>query len=62
MMYAYDIDWDVDGDRELARTLPQRIPIPDDIAVLGDDEISDYISDTVGFCHFGYRLSKDGDE
>ena len=61
MLYVRDIDWDVDGDGALAEELPQSVPIPDDVAQLGDDAISDYLSDTVGFCHFGYRLSTDSD-
>lgn len=62
MLYARDIDWDVDGDGTLAEELPQNVLIPDDVAQLGGDAISDYLSDTVGFCHFGYCLSENKED
>ena len=53
-MIAYNIQWDTDGDKELFDSLPQEIEIPEDIT--DEDEISDYISDETGFCHFGFEL------
>ena len=57
-MKAYDIAWDTDGDEEILESLPTEIEIPKEIE--GDeDEISDYISDVTGFCHFGFKLISD---
>ena len=52
-MKVTNIDWDTDGDKELKASLPQEMDIPDNIPL---DEISDYISDKVGFCHNGFIL------
>lgn len=55
-MKAINIEWDVDcaEDEDL---LPSEIEIPKGMA--DDDEISDYLSDTTGFCHKGYELVDD---
>lgn len=53
-MKAYNIQWDTDGDEELAASLPQEIEIPD--GLVDPDEIADYITDLTGYCHFGYYL------
>lgn len=52
-MKAIDIIWDVDyeEDKDL---LPTKIEIPDEITDI--DEVSDYISDVTGFCHYGFNL------
>ena len=52
-MKTIDIIWDVDyeEDKDL---LPTEIEIPDEITDI--DEISDYISDITGFCHYGFSL------
>ena len=52
-MKAINIDWDVDHIEDL-ETLPKEIIIPDGIEDLED--ISDYISDTTGFCHLGFDI------
>lgn len=52
-MKVTNIDWDTDGDKELKASLPQEMDIPDNLSL---DEISDYISDKVGFCHNGFIL------
>ena len=52
-MKVTHIDWDTDGDNELKASLPQEMDVPDNISI---DEISDYISDKVGFCHNGFTL------
>ena len=52
-MKAINILWDTDGEKV---NLPSEIEIPDWIDKDDDDEISDYLSDTTGFCHFGYEL------
>ena len=52
-MKAINILWDTDGEEV---NLPNEIEIPDWVNKEDDDEISDYLSDTTGFCHFGYEL------
>ena len=52
-MKVTNIDWDTDGDKELKSALPQEMNVPDNMSL---DEISDYISDKVGFCHNGFIL------
>lgn len=53
-MKAINIQWDTDGDQELFNKLPTEIDIPDGMD--DEDEISDYISDVTGFCHYGFDL------
>ena len=52
-MKAINIEWDVDYKEDLY-SLPAEIEIPEDLE--DEDEISDYISDVTGFCHFGFEL------
>lgn len=51
-MKAINIVWDTDGENI---SLPTEIEIPDDI-VDDEDEISDYITDQTGFCHYGFDI------
>ena len=51
-MKAYNIHWETDGDLDVFLSLPNEIKIPD--GMVDEDEISDYISDQTGWCH--YRL------
>lgn len=62
-MKAINIRWDVsDGAEEMTQeemneileSLPTEIEIPDGMVDM--DEISDYISDFTGFCHYGFSL------
>lgn len=55
-MKAVNIQWDTDGDQELLKELPVEIDIPDGMD--DEDEISDYISDVTGFCHYGFELEE----
>lgn len=55
-MKAIEINWDVDDIRDL-EALPDEIDIPD--GMTDEDEISDYLSDVTGFCHFGFILVND---
>ena len=55
-MKATNIKRDTDGDLILFQKLPRTIEIPKDVA---KDQISDYLSDKTGFCHFGYELAED---
>ena len=52
-MKAINIKWDTDSEKV---NLPNEIEIPDWVDKEDDDEISDYLSDTTGFCHFGFEL------
>lgn len=51
-MKAINILWDIDDE---VVYLPMEIEIPEELR--GDfDAISDYISDTTGFCHYGFEV------
>ena len=52
-MKAINIEWDVDNDEDIDM-LPTEIEIPNGME--NPDEISDYISDITGFCHYGFCL------
>lgn len=52
-MKAINIDWDVDYEEDL-EDLPTEIEIPNGIT--DEEEISNYISDETGFCHYGFEL------
>ncbi len=56
-MKAVNIKWDVDFKEDL-ESLPLEIEIPDELAnnYEDEDEISDYITDVTGFCHFGFDI------
>lgn len=54
-MKAVGIIWDVDYEEGL-ELLPKEIEIPDLMA--DEDEISDYLSDTTGYCHKGFYLEE----
>lgn len=51
-MKVINIMWDVDYDNN--NVLPTEIEIPE--GMTDEDEISDYISDVTGFCHYGFEL------
>ena len=53
-MKATDIMWDTDGEKV---DLPTEIKIPE--GMTDEDEISDYITDLTGFCHFGFCIEED---
>ena len=55
----YGIDWDTDGDREAAETLPLVVFLP--AGMDNEDDISDYLSDLTGFCHTGFHVSVEDD-
>lgn len=52
-MKAINIDWDVDYEEDLD-DLPTEIEIPN--GMTDEEEISNYISDETGFCHYGFEL------
>ena len=45
----WDVDCDIDGER-----LPPEVDLP--AGMVDEDEISDYLSDFIGFCHKGFEL------
>lgn len=55
-LIAINIQWDVDYEEDLDG-LPQKVILPD--GMTDDDEISDYLSDLTGFCHYGFSLVED---
>lgn len=63
-MKVVKIKWDTDGDKELLKTLPKEIDISNEFDVKNyeDDEeqllddISDWLTDTYGYCHFGFEV------
>ena len=65
-MEIINIKWDTDGDKELLKTLPTEIDITDELDVndYEDDEdqllddISDWLYDTYGYCHFGFEIER----
>ena len=54
-MKAINIDWDNDFEEDL-EFLPNEIEIPD--GMTDEDEISDYITNKTGFCHYGFELTE----
>ena len=52
-MRAINIEWDVDYEEQL-EDLPEEMEIPKDMT--DEEEISNYISDETGFCHYGFEL------
>ena len=54
---AYNIKWDTDGATYKECGLPRSVVIPGEVGD-SDDEISDWLSDTFGYCHFGFRVSE----
>ena len=63
-MKVVKIKWDTDGDKELLKTLPKEIDLSNefDVKDYEDDEeqllddISDWLTDTYGYCHFGFEV------
>ena len=63
-MKVVKIKWDTDGDKELLKTLPKEIDISNefDVKDYEDDEeqllddISDWLTDTYGYFHFGFEV------
>ena len=62
-----NILWDTDGDKKILKKLPKELSIDSDILSISDENdreeveeaISDYLSDTYGFCHFGFNFIKE---
>lgn len=58
--YAVNIQWDTDEDDEIFRRLPQKVKIPQ--GMTDDEEISDYLTNLVEFCHYGFSIIKEKKE
>ena len=54
MKIIYDIQWDTDGDENIAADLPNYMIVPEGMS--DKEEISDWISNETGFCHQGFKL------
>ena len=63
-MKVVKIKWDTDGNMKILKSLTKEIDISDefDVKDYEDDEdqllddISDWLSDTYGYCHFGFEI------
>lgn len=63
-MKVIKIKWDTDGDMKMLKSLPKEIDISDEFDVKDYeddqdqllDDISDWLSDTYGYCHFGFEI------
>ena len=63
-MKVVKIKWDTDGDMKMLKSLPKEIDISNefDVKDYEDDEeqllddISDWLTDTYGYCHFGFEV------
>ena len=64
-MKAVNIKWDTDENMEALDELPTEVEIPDNLLEGYDGtnfdtyypDISDWLSDEFGFCHFGFELA-----
>lgn len=63
MLKAINIKWDTDGDMEVFDELPTEMIFPNELEELYKEdkeyaleEISDWISDEIGFCHAGFEV------
>ena len=59
-----NILWDTVGDKETLTNLPAELSIDTDTLSISDEDeieetISDYLSDTYGFCHYGFDFEKE---
>ena len=53
-MKAVNIAWDCDED------LPEEVELP--VGMTDEDEISDYLTDLTGYCHYGFNLEQTLDD
>lgn len=71
MLKIKNIKWDTDGDKEILATLPAEVEVDEndlDLDIDKDNEdyeealsdaVSDYLSDTYGFCYFGFSVENE---
>jgi hypothetical protein len=48
------VDWDLDGLSLEEADVPKVVEVPPDVWAGDSDSISDWLSDTYGWCHFGW--------
>lgn len=54
-MKAINIEWDIEDEEDIElEDLPTEVEIPK--GVTDEDEISDWLSDEYGYCHYGFEL------
>ena len=65
MLKAINIKWDTDGDKEVFNELPTEMIVPNELEEMYKkdkefalEEISDWLSDEIGFCHDGFEIEK----
>lgn len=62
MLRAININWDTDGDMEMLENLPKEVNVSNELTDAynnGDataEDISNWLSDTIGFCHNGFHI------
>lgn len=62
-MKVINIKWDTDGDKEVLKSLPTEVEIPEEMTnPIDEDEISDWLSDQYGFCHYGFEIEGEDEE
>ena len=66
MLKAINIKWNTDGNNETLNELPTEIIIPDELEEIykkdrkyAFEEISDWLSDEIGFCHDGFDIERE---
>ncbi len=60
-LLAHHIEWDTDGDHEVARSLPSKVAVEVDLLEGPDagsinDQICNQLSNITGFCVLDYKL------
>jgi len=60
-LLAHHIEWDTDGNDDVARSLPSKVAVEVDLLEGSEsgsinDQICDQLSNLVGFCVLDYRL------
>ena len=65
MLKAINIKWDTDGDMKVFNELSTEMIVPEELEEIykkdreyGLEEISDWLSDEIGFCHAGFEIEK----
>lgn len=66
-MKAINIKWNIDLEKgETYEMMIKELNLPNDVEIPCDindeDDISDYLSDAYGFCHYGFELMDDRGE
>ena len=54
-MKAINIEWGIEDEEDIElEDLPTEVEIPN--GMTDEDDISDWLSDEYGFCHYGFEL------